>query len=41
MYTELVFVGDRDTNTPLCLKLVLQEFDIIWMIHIDEQCRDF
>lgn len=41
MYTELMFVGDRDTDTSLYLNFVLQEFDMIWLIYIYEHCWEF
>lgn len=38
IYTELVFASDRDMHTDmsLCLKFVLQKFDMISLIDIDE-----
>ena len=43
MKTELVFVGNWDIHidTSLCLKFLLQEFGMIWLIDIDEQCLEF
>ena len=43
MQTELVFAGDQDMHIDmsLCLKFVLQEFDMIWMFNIDKQCLEF
>ncbi len=40
---ELVFVGDHDIHIDmsLCLKFVLQEFDMIWLFNIDKQCLEF
>lgn len=43
IYTKLVFAGDwnMDTNMSLCLKFVLEVFDKIWMIDMDDKCLDF
>jgi len=38
-----VFASDWDMHIDmsLCWKFVLQEFDMIWLIDIDEQCLSF
>ena len=43
MKTKLVFAGDWDIHIDmsLCLRFVLQEFDMIWLIDIDEIFLEF
>ena len=40
MNTEIVFVGDQDIHIDmsLCLRFVIQEFGMIWLIDIDKPC---
>lgn len=42
MKTKILFPGDQEIliDMLLCLRFVLQEFGMIWLIDIDEPCLE-